>query len=68
MMKSIFGAGYVVRVQQPLNLSLWTDPEPDIAVVAGSIRDFDSHPNSALLVVVVADSTLSIDIGEKAFL
>jgi Uma2 family endonuclease len=68
LLKAVFGAGLVVRVQQPLRLSLWTDPEPDIAVVAGSIRDFDSHPTSALLVVEVADSTLALDLGEKALL
>jgi Uma2 family endonuclease len=68
LLKSIFHPGHVVRIQQPLDLSLWTDPEPDIAVVPGSIRDFDSHPTSAELVVEVPDSTLALDVGDKALL
>jgi Uma2 family endonuclease len=67
-MKAVFASGFVVRVQQPLVLSLWTDPEPDIAVVAGSIRDFDAHPTFAALVLEVSDSTLAIDLGEKSLL
>ena len=37
-------------------------PEPDIAIVVGSIRDYvRTHPRTALLVVEVSDSTLSKD-------
>jgi Uma2 family endonuclease len=67
-LKAVFASGFVVRIQQPLVLSLWTDPEPDIAVVAGSIRDFDAHPTFASLVLEVSDSTLAIDLGDKALL
>ncbi len=66
-LRAIFGAGFVVRVQFPLALSEYSEPEPDVAVVAGSGRDFAAaHPTSALLVVEVSDATLSFDRGSKA--
>ncbi len=67
-LKRIFGSSYWVRIQLPLVLGLWTDPVPDIAVVLGAPDDHDRNPSSALLVVEVSDSTLSIDTGDKAFL
>lgn len=54
--------GVVTRVQLPLALGDAHEPEPDLAVVAGNIRDFtESHPKSALLVVEVAETTLKFD-------
>lgn len=35
-----FAVGYAIRVQQPLDLSPFNQPEPDMAVVSGAIRDF----------------------------
>ncbi len=67
-LKAVFTAGYWVRIQQPLLLSLWTDPVPDLAVVAGSPRKNKALPKTALLVVELSDSTLSIDTGIKAAL
>ncbi len=68
-LRVIFGPKYVVRVQMPLALDPDSEPEPDIAVVSGSPRDFrDGHPNSAELVVEVADTTLEFDRGRKAML
>src|SRR4051794_32430746 len=47
-------SGYDIRGQLPLALGEDSEPEPDIAVVRGSIRDFrDSHPTTAVLVVEV---------------
>ena len=58
--------GYTIRAQFPLALSDDSEPEPDLAVVRGSIRDFsDSHPTTALLVVEVADSSLLHDRKRK---
>ncbi len=66
-LKAAFGAGHVVRVQLPLVLGQTTDPLPDLAVVAGSPRDFLSrHPAAADLVVEVSESSLAFDTGEKA--
>jgi Uma2 family endonuclease len=68
-LRTLFGAGYDVRVQGPLDVSPSSQPEPDIAVVQGSIRDYaNAHPTTALLVVEVAESSLSFDRGEKASL
>jgi len=59
-------SGYAIRAQLPLALSEDSEPEPDLAVVQGSIRDFsDSHPSTALLVVEVADSSLLHDRKRK---
>lgn len=62
-----FGAGFFVREQGPFDVRAATDLEPDIAVVAGSIRDFaDGHPTEAALVIEVSDATLAYDRREKA--
>ena len=67
VLRSVFGTGWRIRVQLPLVLSLDTDPMPDVGVVAGRARDFtDHHPTTASLVVEVADSTLAMDLTEKA--
>ena len=67
-LRSVFplSSGYEIRGQFPLALSDDSEPEPDVAVVEGSIRDFaDSHPTTALLIVEVADSTLFHDRKRK---
>ena len=65
--RRVFGAGYTIRVQHPLALSEDSEPEPDIAVVVGSPRDYvQGHPASALLVIEVADSSLEYDRRRKA--
>ena len=49
------GDGWYVRAQMPLALDDDSEPEPDVAVVAGDVRDYrDTHPARALLVVEVA--------------
>ncbi len=41
-------------------------PETDVAVVTGSMRDYrDAHPATAVLIVEVADTTVSFDRGRK---
>jgi Uma2 family endonuclease len=68
-LRAIYDVGFVVRVHLPLALGPYSEPEPDVAVVAGSGRDFaDAHPTSALLVVEVSDTTLSFDRQTKASL
>jgi len=58
-----------VRNQKPLKIGAKSGPEPDIAVVRGSLRDYlSSHPTSAELIVEVADSSLRLDRGAKASL
>lgn len=63
----IFGEGYDVRTQLPLVFGPHNKPEPDIAVVVGSPRDYaDAHPTTAVLIIEVSDSTLRYDRTTKA--
>jgi Uma2 family endonuclease len=64
-----FGAGYWIRVQFSLDLSPFSVPDPDVAVVVGSPRTpAAQNPTSALLIVEASDTTLSHDRGSKASL
>jgi len=70
-MRGVFDeANYWVRTQMPLRLEGDSQPEPDVAVVAGSFRDFPATVDidSALLVIEVSESTLNYDRGDKASL
>lgn len=59
------GEAATVRAQLPLALSADSEPEPDLAVVPpGDYRA--RHPDHALLVVEVADTSLAKDRGPKA--
>ena len=56
------GAGFHVRVQVPLAVDDYSEPEPDVAVVAGTVDDYENaHPTTAVLVVEVADDSLHQD-------
>jgi Uma2 family endonuclease len=58
-----------VRAQLPLALGEYSEPEPDVAVVAGGPRDYaEAHPTSALLVVEVSETTLGLDHDTKGSL
>ena len=61
-----FGPDFTVLVQMPLNLGPNSEPEPDVALVRGSVREVRQHPTSAELVMEVADSSLGYDRGRKA--
>lgn len=62
-----FAVGFDVRVQLPLAFGPHNRPEPDVAVVPGSIRQYvDAHPTAAALVIEVADTTLQTDRTIKA--
>lgn len=64
-----FGDGFFVREQAPFNVGASTDPQPDIAVVQGGIRDYiAAHPAEAALIVEISVSTLAYDRGDKASL
>ena len=62
-----FGAGWHPRLHSPLALGEDSEPEPDLAVVAGRPLDYVvAHPTTAALVVEVADSSLRLDRRFKA--
>ena len=68
-LRRAFGDGFVVREHAPFDIGAATDPEPDLAVVAGSERDYlEQHPTQAALIVEVSVSTLAYDRSEKASL
>ncbi|MEH2452681.1 Uma2 family endonuclease [Nostoc sp.] len=59
----------LVRVQDPIQLSQYSEPEPDIAVVQIDGRKYiDHHPasNEIFLLIEIADTTLEIDRKQKA--
>jgi Uma2 family endonuclease len=57
-----FGPGWVVRAQGPIALDDESEPEPDVAVAVGTVRDYSrTHPARPVLVVEVADSSLLLD-------
>ena len=69
VMQLIFHTGHHVRVQCPFVISNISQPEPDIAVVVGGVRDYlAEHPDAAALLIEVSDSTLATDRSTKASL
>jgi Uma2 family endonuclease len=70
VLTALFGPNFWVRAQASLDLSPYSVPDPDIAVVPGSIRQWiqEENPTTALLIVEVSDTTLAYDRGRKASL
>jgi Uma2 family endonuclease len=61
-LRTALGMGAVIRVQCSIIPRPLSAPEPDVAVVPGSIGDYDlRHPTTALLIVEVSDSSLPQD-------
>jgi len=60
-------AGWHVPSQEPITL-LGSEPEPDLAVIRGGIRQYLDHrpsPQDVGLIVEVADATVRRDRGSK---
>lgn len=67
LLMKVFGDHFNVQIQQPLAISDASMPEPDASITSGDPRDYrDSIPESALLVIEVADTTLRFDRTTKA--
>jgi len=61
--EKLLPAGMHCRAQEPITLSE-SEPEPDLAIVRGQVRDYSTrHPSAAetLCVVEVSDTTLERD-------
>lgn len=59
----------LVRLQDPIQLDLYSEPEPDIAVVHSNDSFYEDHhpaPNEVYLIVEVSDSTIERDLQIKA--
>ncbi len=66
-LRRAFAEGYYVRGQLPLALGEYNEPLPDIAVVIGSVRDYENdHPTTAVLIAEIADTSLRYDRVTKA--
>src|SRR5262245_32087389 len=65
-LRAASGPGWVVREEKPVALDDDSEPEPDIAVVPGTHRDYaNAHPTRPVLVVEVAETSLAWDRAEK---
>lgn len=64
-LRSAFLSGHYVRTLLPLALGAYSQPAPDVAVVAGSWRDSVEHPTIAVLIGEVSDSTSCHDRERK---
>jgi Uma2 family endonuclease len=67
VLERAFEEGWFVQVQSPIGLDDRSEPEPDVCVVRGDLRDYvDAHPTHPALVVEVALSGLRIARERKA--
>lgn len=56
--------GVIVSVQDPIQLPDHSEPEPDLALIKGSFKQFEERhplPEEVILIVEVADTTLIKD-------
>ena len=61
-LRHAFGEGFFVRIQNPLAIDEYSEPEPDVAVVTGTVRDYrHAHPASAVLIVEISHESLQYD-------
>jgi Uma2 family endonuclease len=68
-LRAVFGPGWEVRGQGPVALDEESEPEPDVAVVPGTYRDYaGAHPSRAALVVEVSEASLALDRHHKGSL
>ncbi|MCF4970252.1 Uma2 family endonuclease [Nostoc sp. CMAA1605] len=68
-LKRLLAEVALVRVQDPVQLSQYSEPEPDIAIVRIEPRKYIDHhptPNEVFLLIEVADTTLETDRRQKA--
>ena len=68
-LRAAFGDGWEVRGQGPIALDDESEPEPDLAVVPGTFRDYRAaHPSSPSLVVEISETSLALDRAHKGSL
>lgn len=69
VLREVFGRDFFVSVQCPFDVGKATDPEPDIAIIEGSVRSFFGRGlTEASLIVEISDTTCAYDRREKASL
>jgi Uma2 family endonuclease len=68
-LRQAFGDGWEIRGQGPIALDDESEPEPDLAVVPGTFRDYrTAHPSSPSLVVEISETSLVLDRVHKGSL
>lgn len=68
-LKQLLADVALVRVQDPVQLNQYSEPEPDIAIVRIEPRKYIDHhpaPDEVFLLIEVADTTLETDRRQKA--
>lgn len=69
LLQQIFGDAYWVRMHLPLKHGDFSEPEPDVSVVRGTLEENeDEHPTTAVLVVEVSRTSLKYDKTTKSLL
>ena len=64
----VVGDAAYLRVQAPIVLDDWSEPEPDIVICQPDPTDYAQHhprANQVMVVIEVADSSLAYDQGQK---
>jgi Uma2 family endonuclease len=64
-LRKVFATGHWVGEQRPFHAGE-SQPFPDVAVYPGTARSFTDHPETAVLLVEVADSSFEFDTTTKA--
>ncbi len=65
ILRTAFGAGWRFCVRLPMVFGQSTDPQPDLAVIAGNARTANAHPTTAELIIEISDTSLRYDTTEK---
>ncbi len=66
--RGLVGPGWFVNEEKSIELSRWSRPEPDVAVIRGQLRDHSSrNPTAAEIGIIgeVSDSSYPKDRGSK---
>ena len=66
---AVLGEDWVIRCQSPVVIGDWSEPEPDLSIVAGPIDTYrDRHPygSEVALAIEISDSSLEYDRTTKA--
>jgi Uma2 family endonuclease len=65
-LEAAFGPGWIIRTQGPVGLDDESEPEPDVAVVPGTLDDYShAHPSRPVLTVEIALSSVVLDRHHK---
>jgi Uma2 family endonuclease len=67
-LRGLLTAGWFVNEEKPIQLSRWSRPEPDVAVIRGRLKDYGQKGPTAVdvgIVGEVADSSYAKDRGLK---